>query len=388
MRRRPATQPALPRQYNASYYDSSLPRATTKQALLHYVASAFVYGLVVLFLSVNPWFRDLLRIEFRRGYPGLLLYHWAYLAYLLIAPLYFFIVRPPSLWVSKNLRIIGYFARLLRWSVQSPAKRTPNAWRATYEEKHAMMFLLIKIFYGPLMINSALLAYNQIPPLLERIQAHHTLLNFCDKGYRLFVLTVFLLDSTMGAVGYHTEAGLLRNRLRYAETNPLHILVCVMCYPPFNMATIAILGPSNHDYYILFAGNIRHPMTWVLRGLGVFFLSVLLATSLSLFTRAGNLSNRGIVHWGPYSIIRHPGYIAKNLFWLTTLIPAFIPSTADQRFTWGGHLLFCSMMVLGVLGWGTMYFLRAITEEKLLMRDPEYVAYCRKVKYRFIPGVY
>jgi protein-S-isoprenylcysteine O-methyltransferase Ste14 len=50
--------------------------------------------------------------------------------------------------------------------------------------------------------------------------------------------------------------------------------------------------------------------------------------------------------------------------------------------------LYCGTIVWGFIGWGTIYFLRALTEEKFLMRDPDYVAYCRKVKYRFIPGIY
>lgn len=251
-----------------------------------------------------------------------------------------------------------------------------------------MMFLLIKIFYGPLMINSALNSYNMLLPILPRFTVHHSLLDFFDKGYMLLFHGVFLLDSAMYAVGYHSESGLLGNKLRYAETNPLHILVCVACYGPFNMATAAVFGPSNQSPYILFRGDLMHPVTWILRAFAAFFLLLLVSSSLSLFTRAGNLTNRGIVDWGAYRIIRHPGYLAKNMFWLMTLIPAFVPNRADPRFTWPAYLLFCATIVWGFIGWGTVYFLRAITEERFLMRDPEYVAYCRKVKYRFIPSVY
>jgi len=35
-----------------------------------------------------------------------------------------------------------------------------------------------------------------------------------------------------------------------------------------------------------------------------------------------------------------------------------------------------------------IYTVRALTEERHLMKDPEYRAYCKKVKYRFIPGVF
>jgi len=384
---KPETQTDFHQQKNVSYLDPKLPRATLQQALRHYIASAVIYGGILLLYRLSPWFGNLLSVTFC-GYPALVLYCYAYAAYLLIAPLVFFVGRPRTLWASKNLRIAGYLGRLARWCIQPQGKRIPNTWRPTYEEKHAMMFLLIKIFYAPLMLNSALMGYNEIPRLLHQVRSYHSLLNYCDKGYLLFVTVVFLVDSILFSVGYHTESGLLKNRLRFAETNPLHILVCVACYPPFNMTTSAFFGPSNHDPYILFAGSVLHPLTWILRGLAVFFLLLLSAASLSLFTKASNLTNRGIVDWGPYRFIRHLGYLAKNMFWLTTLVPAFIPNTADPRFTWPGFLLYCVITVGGFICWSTIYFLRSLTEEKFLMRDPDYVAYCQKVKYRFIPGVY
>ena len=249
------------------------------------------------------------------------------------------------------------------------------------------MFLLIKTVYGPLMIFSALQAYNSILEILQRYQARYSLLGACDKGYLVFVNAVFLLDSLLFVMGYHTESGLLKNKLRYTETNPLHILVCIICYPPFNMPTGALFGPSNHDPYILFRGDVMHPLTWVLRAFAVFFLLLLVLTSAALFTKASNLTNRGIVWGGPYSVVRHPGYVGKNLFWLMTLIPGFIPNLADPQFTWHGYLLLCAMTVWGFIGWSTIYILRSLTEEKFLMRDPEYVAYCQRVKWRFIPGI-
>jgi len=374
------------RQHDISYLDPQLPPLTWQQALRHYLVSAMIYGTILLFFMINPWFRDLLRVPFH-NLKAMHVYVFGYVAYLLIAPLVFFLGRSRSLWVSKNLLIAGYLGRLVRWCWQRASQRKPDAWRPTYAEKHAMMFLLIKTVYGPLMINSAVMSYNTFPQLIQQIEANPSFLNICDKGYMMIFSGVFLLDSVLFAVGYHTESGLLRNKLRYAETNPLHILVCIMCYPPFNMPTGAVLGPSNQDPYILFRGNAMHPMTWILRGGAVFFLLLLVAASLALFTKASNLTNRGIVDWGPYRYIRHPGYVGKNMFWLMTLIPAFFPNTADPWFAWPEYLAFCAATVWGFLGWSTIYILRSLTEERFLMRDPDYVAYCQKVKYRFIPWV-
>ncbi len=180
----------------------------------------------------------------------------------------------------------------------------------------------------------------------------------------------------------------MRNRLRYAETNVFRILICIACYAPFNMVTSSVLGPSNHTVRILFQGDLEHPMTWILRGFAVLFLLGLVSSSLFLFTRASNLTNRGIVKIGPYAVVRHPGYIAKNLFWLTTLIPLFFANPQMPDSSWGTHAMVCGMTLLGLLAWAGIYFLRAITEEQFLSKDPDYVAYCRKVRYRFIPWVY
>jgi len=41
-----------------------------------------------------------------------------------------------------------------------------------------------------------------------------------------------------------------------------------------------------------------------------------------------------------------------------------------------------------MLAWSAVYFVRAWTEERHLLADPEYQAYVQKVRYRFIPGIY
>jgi protein-S-isoprenylcysteine O-methyltransferase Ste14 len=372
---------------DVSYIEPDLPRATWGQALRHYLASAGVYGAVLVIFTVIPWFRELLSIRIC-GDPAMHWYRLAYVVYLLIAPLVFFIGRPRSLWVSKNLRIVGYLGRVFRWRFQHASLRSPDAWRPTYEEKHAIAFLLIKSFYGPLMIHSGMMDYYGINQFLRQAPSPHALLDYADRYYVLFAKGIFLVDSFLFAVGYHNECGPMRNKLRYAETNPWHILICVACYPPFNNVTSMFIGPSNGDPYILFGGDIHHPLTWILRGLAVLFLVLLASSSWSLFTKASNLTNRGIVDWGSYRFIRHPGYLGKNLYWIMTLIPTLVPNTTFPGFTWTRYALFFGGTVLGIVCWATVYFLRAITEERFLMRDPDYVAYCKKVRYRFIPGVY
>ena len=93
--------------------------------------------------------------------------------------------------------------------------------------------------------------------------------------------------------------------------------------------------------------------------------------SVALGPKASNLTNRGIVSAFPYSIIRHPAYISKVLMWWITMLPRINMS-----------------FVLGMSFWTFIYFLRTITEERHLMADPDYQAYCKNVRWRFVPGLY
>jgi protein-S-isoprenylcysteine O-methyltransferase Ste14 len=72
-------------------------------------------------------------------------------------------------------------------------------------------------------------------------------------------------------------------------------------------------------------------------------------------------------------VVRHPAYVAKNVFWWLSLLPIVMDKP---------------MAIVYMTGWSFLYFLRAVTEERHLRLDPDYVAYCEKVKYRFIPKLY
>ena len=321
--------------YNLAFLDEHLPRASVQQVLKHYAGSVAIYGCLLLFLTLNPWFSTLLSISFK-GVTGSQLYCCLFAAYVVLAPVFLLVGRPRSLWASKNLLILGCLWRVVRARFSAATSGMSGVrCKPDYKETHALMFLLIKMVYGPLMLHSALLELGNIPTLLFRFNFQPAGLDALDVWFLLFVSSIFLLDSTLFFIGYTTEAGFMRNRLRYAETNVLRILVCIACYAPFNMVTTSILGPSNHDVRILFQGDLDHPMTWILRGLAVLSLLGLISSSLFLFTKASNLTNRGIVKTGPYALVRHPGYIAKNLFWLTTLVPLFFADPQIARFFMG-----------------------------------------------------
>jgi protein-S-isoprenylcysteine O-methyltransferase Ste14 len=370
-----------------SHLDRSLPRATVRCVLTHYAASMFVYGVALGVLLLNPWFRGLLEVRLG-AFQGWHFYLYYFLAYAVASPVIFLLLRPRSLWNSKNVLILRWLGRLAGHLFRHGFGGGTGAWRPTYKEKHAFFFLLIKLVYGPLMLNGVLCDLPQYAPQLLQYAQSPTWISKLDALYALFVTTVFVLDSALFCFGYHTEAGFLRSEVRYVETTLPGLAACLVCYGPFNLMTGALLGPSNDNPLILFRGELHHPLTWVLRGLAVLALLLLTAASFSLFTKASNLTNRGIVRHGPYRWVRHPGYVGKNLFWLLTVLPLFFAGDfSNPAFSLGQHLLYCLGRMTGFMGWCSIYVLRALTEERLLSRDPDYVAYCQKVKYRFIPGL-
>jgi len=84
------------------------------------------------------------------------------------------------------------------------------------------------------------------------------------------------------------------------------------------------------------------------------------------------LKGQKVITTGPYSIIRHPMYAGFVLMFI------FMPLALGSYWA----LIFFIPIVGSII-------LRALNEEKVLLRDLKgYKEYCKKVKYRLIPGVW
>jgi protein-S-isoprenylcysteine O-methyltransferase Ste14 len=108
---------------------------------------------------------------------------------------------------------------------------------------------------------------------------------------------------------------------------------------------------------------------------------VYMAATLHFGVRFSNLTHRGIVRSGLYGLVRHPAYAAKNFAWWCVMFPAIVYSGLHT----GWQLALAQ--TLGLLLMSLVYYWRAITEERHLRADPAYCDYCRRVRYRFIPGL-
>jgi len=101
-------------------------------------------------------------------------------------------------------------------------------------------------------------------------------------------------------------------------------------------------------------------------------LALVIAGKLTLGRSFGIVpANRGVVAAGPYNLIRHPiyaGYLITHAAFLM----------AHPR-PWN---------IAIVLIADTALILRALLEERVLAGDVEYQAYCKRVEWHLVPGVF
>lgn len=293
-------------------------------------------------------------------------------SYSVLGFIYYLIIPTEKIKESKGSTIFKVLKRVSIDTIiyvknfNSPYKKSI---RMEHHEKTAILFLMVKIFFLPLMLNFFYENLNYVKNNLEIFKNPLDLISVEAFTFTLFPILVgivFLIDTLWFSFGYTFEAEFLKNKVKSVEPTILGWVVALICYPPFNnILTKYADWYANDD--IQFS---TLSLTFIVKISLILLLSIYLWATLALGTKCSNLTNRGIVTRGPYAIIRHPAYISKNLFWWITIIPII---------SWPA--------VLSASLWSFIYYMRAVTEEKHLLKDTEYVKYCKKVKYRFIPYI-
>ena len=145
-------------------------------------------------------------------------------------------------------------------------------------------------------------------------------------------------------------------------------MVALICYPPFNSITTQFFGYNGLPTHNLFTDEriLALILTIVIT---LYFLYVWATVALGF--KFSNLTNRGIVDKGPYAFVRHPAYIAKNSAW-------WMDNTFVLTNIWA---------TIALTIWNIIYILRALTEERHLLKDKEYQNYTKKIRYKFIPRI-
>ncbi len=247
--------------------------------------------------------------------------------------------------------------------------------------KQAALALLLKFFFAPLMINWCLGHAgdmgNSLVQAWDGIREGVTGRALFDGSlfWACFQLILFV-DTLLFTLGYIVETPALGNRIRSVDPTFFGWFICLACYPPFNDFTSRFLEWQSSDFP-QFANDTAHfaANLTLLAALAVYSWA-----SVALAFKASNLTNRGIVSHGPYRLVRHPAYAAKNLAWWIGALPNLYLIFASGNLRHGAYAL------LSLCGWTAIYVLRAITEERhLLMGRNGYAEYMQRVRWRFIP---
>jgi protein-S-isoprenylcysteine O-methyltransferase Ste14 len=286
-----------------------------------------------------------------------------------------------------------WFMLRRRWRPQSRARRAVAAgnpmrlpWRLglTPVASQAALALLLKFFFAPLMINWCLAhagdMTNTIGTVITSIRDGMTGRPLFDNSlFWACFQAILFVDTFLFTIGYIVEIPALRNRIRSVDPTLFGWLVCLACYPPFNGLTGQFLEWQSNDFP-QFQDNTIH----FIANISLIALMVIYSwSSVALGFKASNLTNRGIVNRGPYSVVRHPAYVCKNLAWWIGALPTLYVLSSL------GNLSGLLYALFSLIGWSTIYALRAITEERhLLLADNGYAQYMAQVRWRFIPKVF
>lgn len=270
--------------------------------------------------------------------------------YLIVAaPLYF-------AWMDPRQREVDDAYML--WGRALFRGERPANWRPVREMLAGWM---VKAFFLPLMIVYLSTDADHLGASLAiALNAPLSLSTF-----RFMYDLSFTMDLMFGTVGYLCTLRILDTHVRSAEPTTLGWLVAVICYQPF-WSLIS-------NQYINYGGSLLWD-SWlislpVVRGAwGAVIVALLMCYALSTISfglRFSNLTHRGIITSGPYRFTKHPAYIAKNLSYWMVSVPFVEP------LGWRVAVTHCAALVAVNL----LYFMRAKTEERHLMNDPDYRAY-------------
>jgi protein-S-isoprenylcysteine O-methyltransferase Ste14 len=278
---------------------------------------------------------------------------------------------------AKSLR----FWRLLAQFARSPG--SPSLRHLGREDRVAVLSTLLKAFFGPMMVMWVMVSITDAMALGSALASEGASIGgfrpwFDRFGYLLLLRLILIVDVLWFTAGYLIELPALRNEIRSVDPTWMGWFAALLCYPPFNQFTVAILGSELTDLP-QFANPIVH---LVLCSMILILMAIYASASVALGLKASNLTHRGIVARGPYRLIRHPAYTCKNMAWWIGSAPLVSAAFA--------HSMAAGLQAMAsVAGWTLLYVLRALTEEEHLRGvDGDYAAYCAKVRHRFVPGLF
>lgn len=341
--------------------------------LKNYTSTLIFIWIFYLFYSQNGYYSNFLQWNYSFiFYPWMSISYKEIIQYLLLT--YIFLLIPFYIFSTSHSK-----ARIVFWYFKN--KIFLPKYSISQKEKTAILAWIVKWFFAPLMIlwvsSHIMNLWNQWFLVWEYWSLKdENFLEFFNQYFFVFAFSFILfIDVFFFTLGYLLEWKFFKNEIKSVEPTLFWWLVCLICYPPFNWVMNQFVWwyssdfPKFWDFYVHIWANI----------ILLIAMCVYSRASLALWLKASNLTNRGIVTTWPYKFIRHPAYIMKNFAWWIGGSPILFQSF----FSWNFKVFFMAFLSLSV--WTLIYYFRAITEEKHLSQDVDYINYTKKVPYRFIP---
>jgi len=179
------------------------------------------------------------------------------------------------------------------------------------------------------------------------------------------VAEVFFIDILFGGLGYIMTFRPLDTHIRSAHPTLLGWVAALSCYPPLTIMGngMALDYRQTPEWFYWFAGLPWLALVWA--SLIVLLVAFYAWSTLVFGMRFSNLTHRGILTHGPYSLTKHPAYLTKVLFWWMVHMPFLNPDSRWEALR--------NTLLLLFISW--VYWLRARTEERHLRTDPVYEQY-------------
>lgn len=375
-----------------------------KTGFARWSAGLLFFTLVMIIFTTHPFYKTGYYENWR------ITVSYLYLAYFVAGLPYAFVTN----WLRKSMaedrRDAGFMILLiLRAALRRVMGGEANRFSMVVRNRAtlaALRDLGVKFFFVPLMVTFIFTEcggfFRNFPPLLGSVADFYSNPSvFFDGAFtpgkpnRLSAMFnqfyfsafhgIFVMDVGLSLVGYICTARWLDNKSKSVDPTLSGWMIALICYPPFNGVTTGYM-PYSRSFgdmpYLAFtqygvldtttALALTDALDVTLKIVTLAAFTIYVWATMAFGLRFSNLTNRGIITRGPYAWIRHPAYVSKNIAWWAENVRNF--SSLWQ--------------IIFMAAWNYVYYLRAITEERHLMRDPDYRAYREKVNHRFIPGVF